>query len=59
MVVYLCSTGGILSSTTSNQLSIKLQQLVVEAHVLLLREDSVVVLKSILLQESGITRDWH
>ena len=53
---YLSATSGVLGSTTSNKLSIKLHQLIVEAHVLILCEDGVVVLESILLQESGVTK---
>ena len=53
---YLSATSGVLGSTTSNQLSIELHQLIVEAHVLILCEDGVVVLESILLQESGVTK---
>ena len=52
---YLSATSGVLGSTTGNKLRIALQQLIVEAHVLVLCEDGVVVLESILLQESGIT----
>lgn len=53
---YLSATSSVLGSTTSNQLSIELHQLIVEAHVLVLCEDGVVVLESILLQESGVTK---
>jgi len=52
---YLSTTSGVLGSTTSNELSVKLHQLIVETHVLVLGEDGVVVLESILLQESGVT----
>lgn len=52
---YLSTTGSVLSGTTGNQLSIALQQLFVDTHVLVLCEDSVVVLEPILLQEGGVT----
>lgn len=52
---YLSTTSGVLGSTTSNELSVKLHQLIVETHVLVLGEDGVVVLESILLQQIGVT----
>lgn len=53
---YLCPTSSVLSGTSSNQFRIMvLEKLFIETHVLLLREDSIVVLQAVLLQESSIT----
>jgi hypothetical protein len=53
---YLGATGSVLSGTTSNQLGVMvLEQFLVDAHVLVLGEDSIVVLQAILLQEGGVT----
>lgn len=51
----LSTTGSVLGSTTGDQLSIKLHELIVETHVLLLSKDSIVGLQAILLQKSGIS----
>lgn len=52
----LSTAGGILGSTTSNQLSIVvLEEVLEEALVLLLSEDGVVGLKAVLLEESLVT----
>jgi hypothetical protein len=55
-ILYLSATGSVLSGTTSNQLSIMvLEQLLVESHMLVLRKDGIVVLQTILLEESSVT----
>lgn len=54
--IYLSSTGSVLSGTTSDQLSIVvLEKVLIETHVLFLREDGIVCLHIILLQESFVT----
>lgn len=52
---YLSTTGSVLGSTTGNQLSILGHKLFIETHVLLLGENGIVVLETVLLKESGIT----
>lgn len=52
---YLSTTSSVLSSTTGNEFSVELHQLIVETHVLVLREDGIVVLEVILLEEGGVT----
>lgn len=52
----LSTAGGVLGSTTSNQLSIVvLEEVLEEALVLLLSEDGVVGLEAVLLEESLVT----
>lgn len=53
--IYLGSAGSVLSGTTSNQLRVKLQEFIIESHVLLFGKNGVIVLQAVLLQESGIT----
>lgn len=52
---YLSTTSSVLSSTTSNQFGIVFEQLLIEAHVLVLSQDSIIGFETILLQESVIT----
>ena len=43
-----------MCSSASNELSIAAKELIIESHVLLLSKDSIVVLKTVLFQKSGI-----
>lgn len=52
---YLSTTGGVLSSTTGDQLSIPGKEVLVDTHVLLLGEDSIVLLQAVLLEKGSIT----
>lgn len=52
--IYLSTSRGVLSGTTGNQLRIPLEQLIVEAHVLVFGEDGIVVLQAVLLQEGSV-----
>lgn len=56
-VPYLGTTGSVLGGTTGDQLSVPGEEVLIDAHVLLLSEDSIVGLQAILLKESGITRE--
>ena len=56
---YLGTTSGVLGSTTGDQLGIAGKQVLVDTHVLLLGEDSIIGLQIILLQESGIARKYQ
>jgi hypothetical protein len=50
--IYLSTTSGVLRSTTSNELSIVvLDQILVKSHMLLLRQNSIVGLETILLEQ--------
>lgn len=53
---YLGTTGSVLSGTTGDQLSVLRHEFLVESHVLLLGENGIVVLETVLLEKSGITR---
>jgi hypothetical protein len=55
MAAYLSTTSSVLGSTTGNQLSILGHKLLIETHVLLLGEDGIVVLETVLLEKGGIT----
>lgn len=52
---YLSTTGSVLSSTTGDQLSIPGKEILVDTHVLLLGEDSIVILQAVLLEKGSIT----
>lgn len=52
---YLSATGSVLGGTARNQLSILGHELLVEAHVLLLGEDGIILLEAVLFENSGIT----
>jgi hypothetical protein len=52
---YLGTTGSVLSSPTGDQLSIPSKEILVDTHVLLLGEDSIVILQAVLLEKGGIT----
>ena len=52
---YLSTTGSVLSSTTRDQLSIPGEEVLVDAHVLLLSKNSIIVLQAVLLEKGGIT----
>jgi hypothetical protein len=54
---YLGTTSGVLSGTTGDQLGIAGKQILVDTHMLLLGEDSIIGLQAILIQESGIATD--
>lgn len=55
---YLSSTGSVLSGTASDQLGIVvLDKVVVQTHVLLLCEDSIVGLDVVFLEEGFVTVD--
>lgn len=51
---YLSTTSGVLSSTTGDQLGIARKQVLVDTHVLVLGEDSIIGLETVFLQESDI-----
>lgn len=53
---YLSTTSGVLGGTTGDQLGVAGNQVLVDTHVLVLSEDSIIGLQTILLQESGITK---
>lgn len=52
----MSAPSGVLSSTTRDQLGVLLQQLLIETHVLVLREDGIVVLQAVLLEKGGIAK---
>lgn len=55
-LAYLCATSGVLSSASSDQLRIVvLQEFFVETHMLLLREDGIIVLEAIFFEQGFIT----
>jgi hypothetical protein len=53
---YLGTTGSVLGGTTGDQLGVPGEEVLIDAHVLLLSENSIVGLQAILLEKSGITR---
>lgn len=55
IATYLSTTGSVLGSTTGDQLSILGHKLLIETHVLLLGENGIVILETVLLEKSGIT----
>lgn len=54
--IYLSTTSGVLGGTTGDQLGVPGEQVLVNTHVLVLSEDSVIFLQAILLQKSGIAK---
>jgi hypothetical protein len=54
-MAYLGTTSGVLGGTTGDQLSVTGEQVLVDTHVLVLSKDSIILLQTILLEESGIT----
>lgn len=51
---HLSTTGSVLSSTTGDQLRIPGEEVLVDAHVLLLSKDSIILLQAVLLEKCSI-----